>query len=267
MLKTLDKKFKHWSQEEDNVLSQNYYSLGGTKLVDILNRDLQSIHTRAFKLKIKANPRNANRKYTFNENYFDGPNISNCYWAGFIAADGCISGRSCTLNIEISEKDKNLIEQFIKQTEFTGRIYYRGPRESYHKNNKKSYISKPTISIHINSSRWKEMLLKYWNIHNKKTLTLQPPNITKKDLCCSYIIGLIDGDGYIRRSDKSVGILGTYNLLSWINKVVNYDAQINQKGKIFVVNYPPKIGKLLVSYANISWKLNRKWDIYDTRSS
>lgn len=30
------------------------------------------------------------KKYSYNDNYFRTPNLENSYWAGFIAADGCV---------------------------------------------------------------------------------------------------------------------------------------------------------------------------------
>src|SRR5690606_13503507 len=72
--------------------------------------------------------------------------------------------------------------QFKKITKSTHNIYSCGKNQ---------------IRYNIYSDIWFDDLYKFWNILPNKTLYLNPPNITDLNLCLSYIIGLIDGDGSI----------------------------------------------------------------------
>ena len=74
------------------------------------------------------------RQYNVDDNFFNKPNIINCYWAGFIAADGCITGRNKNkLYIGLSSKDKQHLEVFKKTICFDGpileNIIKRGDKE------------------------------------------------------------------------------------------------------------------------------------------
>ena len=59
------------------------------------------------------------RKYNVNDCFFETPNIVNCYYAGFIAADGCIrkyKGKfveTYSLSFGLSIKDKDFLTKNI----------------------------------------------------------------------------------------------------------------------------------------------------------
>ena len=48
--------------------------------------------------------------YNKNHDFFTVPNKLNSYWAGFIAADGCVTGKHI-LAIKLSEKDKEHLQK------------------------------------------------------------------------------------------------------------------------------------------------------------
>ena len=63
------------------------------------------------------------RQHNVNDDFFNNPNILNCYWAGFIAADGCIGRRNNNvLSIGLSSKDKQHLETFKNNINFSGPI-------------------------------------------------------------------------------------------------------------------------------------------------
>ena len=86
--------------------------------------------------------------YTQNENFFSEPNDKNSYWAGFIAADGGIEKTSNRLRIGLSIKDRELLEVFAQQVEFTGPI--TDYTSSFNKNTKKRY---PHTKLNITSKQ------------------------------------------------------------------------------------------------------------------
>ena len=68
---------------------------------------------------------NSRRKYNCNDNYFDKNTQESFYWAGFIAADGCVMRRgknSKILSISIHTKDIDHLYKFKKAIGFAGPI-------------------------------------------------------------------------------------------------------------------------------------------------
>lgn len=204
------------------------------------------------------------RSYQINDNFFDNLNMLNCYYAGWIAADGCISDTNY-LNIGISLKDKILFDNFLRDTNSNYRIG--------------KYLAKnkfETVSLSIKSDNICSKLKKNFNILPRKSLLLKPPLLSINELIDSYIIGYIDGDGSIsllpgkRNKKLSIQIIGTYELLKWIeirfSTILNENLNIIYKGKnhknnTFSLHLSDKRArKIFIKYYNIQVpKLSRKW--------
>ena len=172
----------------------------------------------------------------FDDNFFSTPNKLNCYWAGFIAADGNIEERkhrkSNRLSITLSEKDHEHLKRFKNDIGYEGTIKKYKSKRTIIKG--KKYDRKPTVSIRLTSQKLIDDLKKNFNIIPRKTFILEPPNITDLDLIFCYIIGYIDGDGHItkRKRDGSliVGALGTEELMLWIRR--SFNEILFSKGKL-----------------------------------
>jgi len=170
-----------------------------------------------YKPGLNPNSHKNKRKYNVYDNFFETPNKINCYYAGFIAADGCIRKycgkfvESYSLIIGISIKDKDFLEKF-KQT-----ISYEGNVKEY-ENNGRRYVR-----LEIKSNKICKDLRNNFNITERKTHTLCPPNLIDKNLIDAFICGYIDGDGSVyfsknKNKQRRVGIsiIGTDKMLSWI---------------------------------------------------
>lgn len=220
-----------------------------------------------------------NTKYSKNETYFNIPTIENCYWAGFIAADGCIkdkNGKKISnplLEITLKTSDINHLEKFIKTVNYNGKIYNR--KQKY-----KNHFTYSSQLIICNALKWTQYLKKHWNITPRKSLTIKPPNISNFKQQLAYIIGLIDGDGSINilknNSYIQFNLIGTKKLLEWVSKII-YKIENQQKYKtmnchkksnsnIFTINNSHnraynmlKTLKNFIIQNNIPC-LNRKWD-------
>lgn len=157
------------------------------------------------------------RKYKVNDNFFETPNLINSYYAGFIAADGCIRVTKTGakyLMFGLSIKDKCLLENIKKDLNF------EGPITEYPK------LTKKFVRLIINSPKICEDLEKNFNITPRKTFTLIPPNINKTSLIDAFICGYIDGDGTIcfshdykngKQKKCCISLIGTFDFLTWIN--------------------------------------------------
>ena len=221
------------------------------------------------------------RQHNVNDNFFEIPNIMNCYWAGFIAADGCIHKRSkqCKLSIGLSSKDKQHLETFKNNINFSGPIL----ESSIIRNDKIFYSS----TINITSQKISDDLYKNFNITPKKSLTLLPPNITDERLIDAFICGYIDGDGSISlyknhirniQDSLSISMLGTYEMITWIkNRFTNILGKecgcISKKNKdndkntySYTVGNSKNVREIFKHFYHIDVpKLERKWkpEIYE----
>jgi len=224
--------------------------------------------------KYKIETRKYSYLYSQNEEFFTTPNIQNCYWAGFIAADGCIGNCRDRLFLAINLKstDECLLKEMVSQTEFTGKIG-QGKHRGYGKYSENIYYYS-ALQIR-NCEKWIKSLNKNWNITEKKSLTLLPPNINDFDLQLSYIIGLIDGDGHIGIVNNKMvfELIGTKEVMEWSANIL-YELEDKESYSPLSIN-KKKDGNYY--YINCSWtraynllkqleqtetpyRLARKWD-------
>jgi hypothetical protein len=151
--------------------------------------------------------------YTCNKDFFKIPNVLNSYWAGFIAADGCLSERDHALIIV--SKDKDHLEKFVIDINFSGSI------KDYKAGGYKPGIYS-RLSIYGLSNTF-EHLKNNFNITPQKTKTLSPPVNLSLNCRLAFIAGFIDGDGSIFRNKKGIHIAlgGTHLMMGWIADIVN----------------------------------------------
>lgn len=206
-------------------------------------------------------------KYSKDENFFNRPSIHNCYWGGFIAADGCIDEKGNRITFSQKTEDRALLENFKQSTKYTGKIFDI------------TSGGKPASQLRIVSLNWIQDVKKHFNITPRKSLTLEPPNLHISDLQLAYIIGYIDGDGSIRLTQRGnkdyliLDIVGTYNLLDWIRNSLEFVLKNSSQKKIYkhgncwrlmyTQDKAKKILKFLLNFQN-TYDINtldRKWDI------
>ena len=199
-------------------------------------------------------------KYKVQDDYFFNPNINNCYWAGFIAADGCIQQGSKYLTFGLQEKDLYILENFKKDLQFTGII-------STTRKKMGRRVFKGNI-IKINSPLICKDLKENFNIIPKKSLVLLPPKIVDKYYIKSFIIGYIDGDGTVDgHHGARLRIVGTHEVLTWMSKFFNQEYQIGVKNlqktrNIWVLSIHTQQAMAVLKdlYKHPVQKLERKWN-------
>lgn len=210
-----------WTKKEIKILKENVGKIPTCKIRGILpERTLSSIYHKVRKLGLKADTSLSHIKYSFDSNFFKKPNLLNSYWAGFIAADGCILDYSNSIQITLKSSDGRHLKRFKEDVEFDGKL-------CYHDNHKNE---RTTISLSHANKLIKD-LEDNFNIVPRKTLILKPPYLSLKN-SLAYIIGYFDGDGtttYCRPKYKgrrkkylSIGLVGTYEVLEWIKNILDY---------------------------------------------
>jgi len=260
---------KMWSNEEDEILKK-YYTIEKEikNFIHLLpNRTKSSILNRTTILKLKKQKtsyKDKINKYKIDHNFFEIYNNINSYWSGFIAADGHVDRKTGRIGIKLSEKDLNHLKKLKKDTKTETQISVF-ERNTFNKMRK-------YCNLYLYSKKMKSDIEKNFNIMTNKTFDLKPPtNIINFDHKLSYICGLIDGDGYITISNNRIviGILGTFDVLSWIKNEINNIIDIKKisilkKGNIFqlkITGYE-RLKKLYTEVDKLQIPiLDRKWNI------
>jgi hypothetical protein len=211
-------KQKRYTDSDKAFIQANYQIMSAKEIADHIGTTPQGIHVWCSKhgLLSKDNGIKDYRTYKSNKEYFSDPNVENSYYAGLIAADGCV-GDNGHVMISLQESDRTVLEAFAQAINYDGPIACK--KNGVSKSGETLFATKIDIS---NNRQWEKDLKKHWNITPRKSITLQPPNLKDKKLIRSFIVGYIDGDGCIMR-DKSrnrliLTIAGTQDLLKWIKK-------------------------------------------------
>lgn len=119
-------------------------------------------------------------KYKFNEDYFETIDTEDkAYFLGFIVADGSV--HNIQNNLQITQKEPDILYEFKKYIEFEGPILKRKTRNVF--------------DIKMSSSKTKNDLLKL-GIHSNKTMVVKYPKI-EEHLQNHFMRGVFDGDGCI----------------------------------------------------------------------
>ena len=206
-------------------------------------------------------------KYNYNRHIFDKIDTEEkAYWLGFIEADGCLTSEN-TLAINLAEKDKDHLQKFCS---FLGmndkdicRCIKKGFGGAYTRDN-------PVVYVIICSTEIVQAL-KNKGVEFRKSGKERPFICTTKELEKSYIRGLIDGDGYIRKTQYGCGLVGSFQICEYVkqyihNNIINMDKiHLVQDGKIWKLRIAGKnkTKKILdYFYNNALVYLNRKYAIY-----
>jgi hypothetical protein len=265
-----------FTDKETNYLIKKYKNTPAIKIAKKLGRSIDSIYNKAKYLGLKSNISGYGRpKYTHDTLFFVIPTKENCYWAGFIAADGNIKKDTHNLTISLQRRDKKHLKKFAKSINYNGPII-----DSIVRKWNKIY---PISTLKINSfSDSSYNLETTFNVVPKKSLTLVPPNLTDPKLVKAFITGYIDGDGCIFKDDVRdnyqylrLCILGTKELLNWIKTFFDEHYNIRgtcifKKNKIYYYNVNGKNAAIVLKDLNKIKvpKLDRKWskvDLCDNR--
>jgi len=115
------------------------------------------------------------------DSVFEHYTQESCYWAGFLAADGCIDVNG-TIRIELGGKDKEQVDKF--------KLFCKSSHSISHNTLKDSY------KIGFCSKKIKDDLYFNYSVTVDKTHNLILPALTAEQYP-HYIRGFFDGDGCI----------------------------------------------------------------------
>lgn len=209
-------------------------------------------------------------KYHYNRNAFSEIlTEEDAYWLGFITADGCII-ENRWLQIQLAEKDRNHIKKFCYYLGFSEDEAEEAIKKSfggaYTRDNPVSCLKVCSMEIISN--------LQDKGIDFRKSGKEHPYICPTLELQTAYVRGLIDGDGYIRSTQWGVGIVGSFEICSYVQNFINKNIidisnnHIREHGIIYKLEISghiqtQKILKFL--YENASIYLDRKYLLYKER--
>ena len=226
---------------------------------------------------LKKNNRRRCIRHTFDDSSFSNFTPENCYWAGFIAADGCINKTKTAVRVNLNIKDKLHLVKLLKFTKDENISITEGIRVISF--NKKEYTINHCYAD-INSVKIVKDLCDNFNIVPAKSFILEPPNKIPDHLIRDYIRGYFDGDGsiYWNKSHKTVTFnicSGSGNLLKWISNnikdQVNYNFSekalcLRKNGSIYYISQNYNSAKLILDWmyssSTTEIRLDRKYDRY-----
>jgi len=189
-------------------------------------------------------------KKKYNVKYFDKYTAENCYWAGFILADGTIRSDRDAVEIHLQKKDKKHLLKFAKAIGFTGDLIYDKSSNAY------------TISI---AGKWfPNALKKNFSIESRKSLTSVFPTQIPQKYWTHLIRGYFDGDGCItRQSCPIISFIGTNMLLRFLSELFySWGIRLKSKNKYAPLIKTPNELISFISYSGLNALkiLNRMYD-------
>ena len=127
------------------------------------------------------------------------------YWLGFIVADGYLNTNKNMLRIKLGNVDK---EQLIKFIDFLG------GDETMLKSEKHNITGNTQWYVSCYSKEIKDALVDL-TVEQGKSGHEHVPSIPQH-LYRDFIRGLWDGDGFIRENLTGIGLVGSYECLSFV---------------------------------------------------
>jgi len=267
---------KHWTKEEDILLVS---LLGKTSFEEMAkwfeNRSATSLRNHAAK-KLKLGNSYAYRKHTKNEPFWENPNPLNCYWAGFLAADGYICEKQGheAVKVALSIKDEKHLKKFKEDCGYTGIISKRQSRFS----NQEHRPYTTLVSLQINAcKKWVADMKSNFNLCQCKSKILQGPNLSDDYLKLCFLIGYIDGDGCVswdkyKKQPTIRFVSSSHTIIEWVKDIVdkNFNVSIIKTPKSFNIKRKLTMSTLAVSGLRAAKlfdalsaidvpKLDRKW--------
>jgi len=197
-----------------------------------------------------------------NRQYFHVPTVENSYWAGFIAADGCLEKNEKVLVINLSANDKEHLEKFVRTVEDKGRIYEGVNKDGY-----------AHVKFQRTCHEWCRDLRNNWGIRERKSLVVPIPHLIDEQMIMSYVLGYLDGDGYVRvhNDELKISVAGGKTILTWIRKLFiklveenecNYKRSKNQqRGKKHATLRQPVNNPYFYTYEIGGYRAMIIWDV------
>lgn len=147
----------------------------------------------------------------YNRNIFNKiDNEEKAYWLGFIVADGYLNINKHMLRIKLGNRDRSHLIKFIK---------FIGGNEEMLKSEIHSETGNENFYVSLYSKEVMNDLLSL-GVEQAKSGKEKVCNIDKK-YYRDFIRGLWDGDGFIRENLSGIGLVGSEEVLAFVQNYFN----------------------------------------------
>lgn len=147
----------------------------------------------------------------YNRNIFNKiDNEEKAYWLGFIVADGYLNINKHMLRIKLGNRDRSHLIKFIK---------FVGGNEEMLKSEIHSETGNENFYVSLYSKEVMNDLLNL-GVEQAKSGKEKVCNIDKK-YYRDFIRGLWDGDGFIRENLSGIGLVGSEEVLAFVQNYFN----------------------------------------------
>ena len=250
--KQLDCKYQtlYYWVKTNNLVYENKKAPLNIEMVEKLYRELGSLSAVAkeigctkegVRLVMKRNGFDVNQPvlYDVNHNFFKDENEKSLYWAGFIAADGCVQQRknseSYLLSLSLASKNHKHIEKFTNDIQFNGPI-----NKSMVKNSKRNpkWNDTEKSKIKITSKEIFDDLSKYNIVPRKSLIYTFPEHLITHPLVNHFMRGYFDGDGswYLQKNQLYFSLRGTPEFLTIYRTILERECGLQHRDKLIRVN-------------------------------
>lgn len=214
-------------------------------------------------------------RFCCDDYFFSRDTAESFYWAGFIAADGCISKhrtKQDRIIIEISRKDEHHLDTFRKAIKFTGNLLVYSKKTISGK-------EKKYVKMAVSSQKMADNLKRFNIVPNKTKSYTFPEWIIKHKLVNHFMRGYSDGDGCFYKNKQQANLsnnigfvmIGTKKFVSMFCNILKENCKLNNNKKIqraeniFRIGYfgtpAIKIRNFLYKDSNRYDRLERKFNI------
>lgn len=245
--------------DETNIIKDYNLGLNTYQIADKYKCSTSGVDKLLNRNNIKRRTRSeAYRKYNLNHDYLENINThSKAYILGFIAADGCVTGRdSNILSVNISDKDRCVLDFIKKELDFDGRIYELKPRKRN---------PNPQVLIRISSKKLCSDLIKH-EVTPRKSFTLKFSKL-KEEFINSYILGFLDGDGSTSTGSIVFSSASVNFLISLLEQIENSTGIIGylkkrKSSSVWTLRYKKSIVQTIRNYLykDCNFYLKRKYN-------
>jgi hypothetical protein len=179
-----------------------------------LRRSVGSMNQKCRKLGLRFDHwEHTNRRNTVNDRFFSKLSARSAYWAGLLAADGCI-GKA--INIELKVVDEVVLQKFMAELGHPGILSYRSMASV---DGRGLYAA-----LRFSSRQITDDLENIYRLTRRKSLTLEPPVLKDDKHILAYICGLFEGDGHVSISERN-GLRAEFcsaslQLINWLLRMM-----------------------------------------------
>ena len=206
----------HLSEERKQkaiILYNEYHNI--SKVCSLMNISSSTVHDILTEAGIHILDRSeCKRKCIIDESYFDVIDTHRkAYYLGLLYADGSVSGTSNRVQISLQERDKDIIYQLQSDLKCNYKI-------SLIEYNKKNSNHQNQYCLTITNTRIHDALIRHGVVPNK-SLILKFPSELNDEFYPSFILGYLDGDGNISKTEKRISLISTESFCNKIAEIVN----------------------------------------------